>query len=219
MSSKNIKINSLFNCFISKSPQKPTKAHCSNGFLFSIIPHMADIPTKEPTEFTQGELVKWYRQDLSDYPADTWTLTYEFVGAANKQVVATADGLTFLATITAANSADYTAGAYWWQAFVTSGSERYQVDSGKLTVNTDLAGVDTDTYDGRSHNKIVLDALKAVQENRATHADTQVSISTEHGSKAITFLTLEELESAIDRYQAKYNRELRGKGSRVIFQY
>lgn len=180
---------------------------------------MVTIPEGEPKEFTQGETIQWTRQDLSDFPADIWTLTYNLNGPTNKDITATADGLTFLATISKTDSATYTAGDYWIQGFVSDGSERYKVYDSKITVKKDLATITDDTYDGRSHNKIVLDALKALQEGRATHEDTQVSISTEHGSKAISYLTPQELEAAIDSYQAKYNKELHGQGSRVIHNF
>jgi len=179
---------------------------------------MVDIPTKEPVEFTNGETVQWYRNDLTDYPADTWTLTYNFRGASSQDVVAAASGTSFLITITATESAAFTAGDYWWQAFVTSGAERYQVDTGNLTVNPDLAAVDTDTYDGRSHVKIVFDALEAAYEGRASFTDSQVSVSTEHGSKAITHMTHEEISKALDDYRIRYKREL-GINTKVTMRF
>ena len=38
----------------------------------------ASIPTTEPTSLRAGNTWQWRREDLSDYPASTWTLTYHF---------------------------------------------------------------------------------------------------------------------------------------------
>ena len=36
------------------------------------------IPTTEPTRLRAGDTWQWRREDLSDYPATAWTLTYWF---------------------------------------------------------------------------------------------------------------------------------------------
>ena len=64
---------------------------------------------------------------------------------------------------------DVVAGLYTWVAQVAYGGEKFTVDSGVLTVNPDYhTGTSTATYDGRSHARIVLAAIEAVIEGRAS---------------------------------------------------
>ena len=102
----------------------------------------ADIPTKEPTEFTSGDSVKWTRT-LGDYPATTYTLKYSFRGTAGTfDVTATADGTDYAVSIPAPTTSDYGAGYY--------DGHGYAVIDGTAQVDTiTLAGDDTtaaDTY-------------------------------------------------------------------------
>lgn len=129
----------------------------------------ADIPTTEPASLNVGDTWKWTKT-LADYPASSWTLTYNFKSSAGGFLVtATADGDDHSVTVPYSTTAGYTDGFYSWVATVTGGGERYVVDSGTCTLNPDYrAGTATAAYDGRSHARIVLDAIEAVIEGRAT---------------------------------------------------
>lgn len=130
-----------------------------------------DIPTTEPTKLRAGDTWKWRREDLSaDYPAGTWTLKYRFKNATGGfEITATADGVNFAVTVTAATSGAYAAGEYAWQAWVENGSEKYTVRTGTLDVLPDLrAGTATAALDTRSMARKLLDAVEAVLANTAT---------------------------------------------------
>lgn len=140
---------------------------------------LTDIAENEPFQILAGDFITWKRT-LDDYPADdSWVLTYAMVtDGARILITASADGADHLVELALATTAAYTAGKYKWQAVVTNGTERYLVDSGELEVVVNYA---SDAYssglDDRTHIQIVLDALEAVIENRATkkHAETVVS--------------------------------------------
>ena len=127
------------------------------------------IPDTEPTELRAGDTWKWTRS-FADYPATTWTLTYTLTQATTrKQIVASASGSDFSVTVAAATSAAYAEGEWSWVAAVASGSERYTLDSGTLTVLPDLAAA-SGGYDGRSHAVKTLAAIKAWIESKGANA-------------------------------------------------
>lgn len=131
----------------------------------------ADIPTTEPLSARAGDTWKWTRT-LADYPAsDGWTLKYRFKNAAGGfEVVATASGADHAVSVAASTTAAYVAGDYNWIAWVEGGtSEKYTVDSGSITVESDYRGAAaTVALDDRSHARKVLTAIEAVIERRAT---------------------------------------------------
>lgn len=142
---------------------------------------MPDIPTNEPTELRLGDTWEWRREDLSDYPASSWTLKYRFKNAAGGfEITAAADGDAFAVTVAAAVTAAYASGAgdYSWAAQVSAGAVVKTVDSGVLKVLPNLfAGSAGDASDQRSHARKVLDAIRAVIEGRASKDQEEYSIA------------------------------------------
>ena len=167
----------------------------------------ATIPTTEPLQFTAGDSVKWTIA-IPDYAAsDGNVLSYSFVNSAGAftESTSTADGDSHAIVITAADSVDFTAGVYTWQAYITtSGSERYQVRAGTTLVKTNYA---TGAFDSRSHVKKVLDAIEEVIEGRASEDAAALSVA----GRSITKMTLEELISARSKYMAQYQVELKAE--------
>ena len=118
------------------------------------------IPTSEPDSLRIGDTWQWRREDLSDYPASAWTLTYYFRNAtAYFDVTATADGDAFAVTVAKATTALRAAGDYDWAAFAISATERHEVDSGKLTLLPDLATAAP--FDARTDAEQLLAAVNA----------------------------------------------------------
>ena len=177
----------------------------------------ASVPTKEPEEFTQGERVHWTKS-LGDYlPADNWTLSYAFVKSDDQQTVTATDNGdgTHLTTITSTASANFLVGTYEWQAKVTDTSSPpvvVQVERGHLTVKQDFsaAGVSTG-YDDRSHAEIVLDALEATLEGKATEDQLSYSIGTGETQRSISKLSPGELIQWHQRYKRLVEKELRAE--------
>lgn len=142
------------------------------------------VPTNEPTQLRAGDTWQWRRENLSAYPASTWTLKYYFRNATDKfNVTAAADGAQFAVSVPMATSADHAVGYYDWIAVVESATERYQVDSGRLQVLPNLA---TDVvYDVRSFARKMLDHIEAALESRAS-ADQLDLINAALDTRSIT---------------------------------
>lgn len=142
------------------------------------------VPTTEPPELRIGDTWEWRREDLGDYPASTWTLTYYFRNAtAYFDVAATADGDDFEVSVAKATTAGKTAGWYDWVAMVDDGTDRHQVDSGRVEL---LANVATAAaYDARTFARKMLDSIEDALEARAT-ADTLDLISTQLAERGLT---------------------------------
>lgn len=138
------------------------------------------IPTDEPAQLRAGDTWQWRRENLSDYPATDWTLTYRFKNASGGfEIVATADGSFFAIDVPATTTEDYAAGDYSWQAQVSNvgTGEKYTVENGDLTVLANFfSGTATDAYDDRSHARKCLDAINAQLEGRATSDQREYEI-------------------------------------------
>ena len=166
-------------------------------------------PTQEPNELVVGDFWSWKRDDLTtDYPTDSYSLSYEFHedsggGGSHKfTITATEANSTYYIEVPAATSADYDKGDYIWAAYITrtSDSERIQIDEGKTTLLPNLANTNADL---RSHAKIVLDAIEAVIQGRATIDQSSMSIA----GRSLSRLTIDELMTFRDRYKAEYLKE------------
>lgn len=166
-------------------------------------------PTQEPNELVVGDFWSWKRDDLTtDYPTDSYSLSYEFHedsggGGSHKfTITATEANSTYYIEVPAATSTNYDKGDYIWAAYITrtSDSERIQIDEGKTTILPNLADTNADL---RSHAKIVLDAIEAVIQGRATIDQSSMSIA----GRSLSRLTIDELMTFRDRYKAEYSKE------------
>jgi hypothetical protein len=125
------------------------------------------VPTTEPTDLRAGDTWAWRREDLSDYPASVWTLTYYFRNATSHfNITAAADGDTFEVEVAGATTAAYAPGWFNWFAFVTDGTDRHQVGEGYFEVKPDVANAVP--YDGRTWARRMLDYVEAALESRAS---------------------------------------------------
>jgi hypothetical protein len=133
----------------------------------------ATVPTTEPTSARAGDTWKWRREDLADYPAPTWVLTYYFRNATAKfAIAAAADGVNHAVSVAMATTSAYTVGDYDWVALAESASERVQVDAGRLRV---LHNFETDAvYDARSFARTMLDAVEAALTSKATASQLDI---------------------------------------------
>lgn len=166
---------------------------------------MTNIATNEPTELRAGLTWQWTREDLVDYPASTWTLKYwlKKTGAtgANLSIPAVADGDYFDVTVAASTTATYTAGEYTWVAVVTAGSEAFEVDHGRLTIlpRYDAAS----NLDDRSHARVVLEAIEAVIEGRASKDQEEYTI----GNRSLKRTPMKDLREMHTYYANKVAAE------------
>lgn len=120
---------------------------------------------KIPEKITKGDSISWNDVPTSDNlgaelsPSDGWTLNYALRGSSSLDLVATVDGDKWLISIDSTQSSLLSPGFLYWQAFVTKGSDRRTVGSGRIEILEDLAST-TGTYDGRSQARKDLDAVQ-----------------------------------------------------------
>ena len=156
-----------------------------------------------PTVWTAGDTIEW-DVSVDDYPAtDGWVLTYELKNknSSISTITAAADGSDYTVSIPAGTSDDYTAGDYHYQAYVTKSGNRYTVDSGKITILKNYE--DAGNYDGRSHAKIVAEAIESVIEGRASKDQESYTIA----GRSLARTPIEDLLRLRDRYRAEVVRE------------
>jgi hypothetical protein len=166
--------------------------------------------TTEPISITQGEQIEWSKS-FADYPADEWTLSYRFRGPATGfNVNATADGLDFTITLTATNSLTMDAGKWKWQAWATNIADtaiKLMILNGELLAEQGFASDETGDIETRSPNKILLDAIDAALQSRATADQLEFEVSTPAGSTRIKRAPIVDLIAARKMYAAIVARE------------
>ena len=167
-----------------------------------------NYPTEVPDELQLGDFWAWKKDNLaSDYPTADYSLSYEF----NLIDGATASNFTLTATesndeyiISTSNTGSYTKGEYNWVSYITrtSDSARVKIAEGYIEIQDNYA---TTSASVRSHAKIVLDAVKAVIENRATMDQSSMSIA----GRSLSRMSISELYELKDRAQRDYNAEVK----------
>jgi len=168
-----------------------------------LLPVASTYASRFPDTVYAGDTVAW-EETYSDYPASGgWSATCEIVGSSADlgQYTATANGDAFRFEISASTTAGWSAGRYWWQIYVTKGTERYTVLRGEFEVKADLATATT--YDGRSHARTALDAIEAVLENRATQDQMAYQVA----GRRLDRTPLEDLLKLRDYYRREVARE------------
>lgn len=170
----------------------------------------------EPTSVTAGDTVRWRKtigsfaiDDLTTISpiADGYALTYAFRGSAGTfNISASVDGADYLVNELAAITAAWASGFYSWEAYLTKTTNRYLSDSGKLTVLPNLATAGA--TDGRTHARVMLDAIKAVLENRATSEISNYS----YAGKSITKMSHRELVDAFNFWRLQIRHEEQAEG-------
>lgn len=151
--------------------------------------------------------------------SEGWTLTYRLVprsgSAAAITFDAVADGDDYEVQVAAAVTAGWTVGDYAWAAYVTKSGARHTVDSGRVQIRPDPAAAASGT-DSRSHAEIVLDAIEAVIERRATKDQEEYRI----GDRMLKHTPLADLRAMREEYRREVAAETRkrlGIRSRDVF--
>lgn len=150
-------------------------------------------------------------------PADGWTFKIRIapraVGATPITLTATTSGTEYLIQVAPATTANWTAGNYSWTSWVEKAGARYTVESGTLEI---LANPATATSsDLRSHARVVLEAIEAVIEGRATKDQEEYTI----GQRSLKRTPITDLLALRDKYRAEVFAEEQaesGAGSRLV---
>ena len=173
-----------------------------------------NVPETEPRVIVSGDRVQWKRTDLgTDYPNSAYSLKYssrlEGTGSTTVDVASADSGDDFLMTITSSASASISTGVYHWQLYVIrdSDSERLTLDAGTWEVKPNL---DANTADPRSHAKIVLEAVEAVIEGRASKDQESYSIA----GRSLSRTSIPDLLELRNHYRSIVIREQRREKAR-----
>lgn len=112
------------------------------------------------------------------------------------------DGDSFVVTVTAAETAAWAIGDYWYQIYMSTTTTRNTVEEGSVTFEQSFSDV-TGVIDNRSYVKKVLDAIQAVIEGRASKDQESYSIA----GRSLARTPLEDLIKMEDEYRKRYNTE------------
>jgi hypothetical protein len=115
--------------------------------------------TREPIEIYAGDKIE-FTKSYADYPATDWTLAYTLLGTEKYTFSATANAAAFDVAVTSATTNTWSNGQYRIVGAVTNGSNRFTVYSNTLCVLPNPSTV-SGSYDARSQNQIILDAIRA----------------------------------------------------------
>lgn len=161
-----------------------------------------------PAKFTAGESISW-SVSLSDYPAsESWELVYTLIKSDTRiQITASADGDDHLIEVSSATTADYAVGEYEYQAHISNGTEKYEVDAGVVEILTDFA-THASGFDSRSTVKKILDAIDTVLVTRSGKTQLAQTI----GNVQVEHWSFDQISKMRDVYAAKYRKELVAAG-------
>lgn len=165
-----------------------------------------------PAQIRAGDTVKW-RADASQdnlgnaVDSGSWTLTYYLrtnTATEAASVVGTPYGTGWELTLSAATTAGFIAGDYYWQAIATKDSEKLTLGAGQLKVLAALEYSGTPAaYDGRTQAQQDLDAVQAAIRTLISNGAKQYSI----GGRSFTKLDLPDLMQRESTLKAEVKRE------------
>lgn len=139
---------------------------------------------------------------LTAHPAPDWGVELIMRGPMAIDVTASPIGAQHALSASAAVTATWQPGIYWWAIRATQGAEVAHVDEGQITVTPDLAAI-TGPHDDRSHAERVLAAIEAVLEKRATTDQQKYTIN----NRELWRTPIADLLLLRSRYQAEVARE------------
>lgn len=133
------------------------------------------MPGILPDEITAGVTLD-HAVTLIAYPAPEWGLKLIMRGHHPIDLIATPDDTQHRLAASAAVTATWEPGVYWFSLRATRGAEVVEVDEGQIRVRANLAAINNN-YDGRSHVERVLASIEAVIEGRATKDQERYTIN------------------------------------------
>lgn len=154
---------------------------------------------------------------VADYPANaSWVLHYRLVprsAGSPFEWTSTSDSVDpelHRVQVNAATTAGYTAGVYSWQSWVEKAGEKYEIDSGQVTLRSNP--ITASTLDNRSDAQIALDYVTTALSGKANGAVMSYRI----GDRELRSYPMPELLSLQSQLQTAVKRERRaaalGKG-------
>lgn len=143
-----------------------------------------------------------------------WTFKYNIINSSGLCQVSSADIASSAYqtddhkfSLTSANTAGWNAGKYLATGYCVNGTETQVI--GRKTIEIKINVLTAQSYDFRTHARKALEAIEAAIERRATKEQMQLSLSTGGGSsRAVQFMTLEELIKARAYYKSLVDQEI-----------
>lgn len=156
-------------------------------------------------EIIQGSTISWEVKLFNYLPSDGWLLKYYFRGVGTGlDVTATDESDVFKLTISAADTANFGVGEYAWQAIVEKDDEKHFIEGGTVKIKQGLASLNADTpFDTRSGNRIALDNINAMIQNKATVDQQEYTI----GNRSLKRYAMVDLINLQKHYQQLVNQE------------
>ena len=140
--------------------------------------------------------------ESTDYPAPDWVVKAYLRGPSSIDLTADASGTSHVITVSASDTAEWTAGNYWYSLRATQESEVVEIESGQLTITPDFLS-QPDGYDGRTQAEIALSAIDAVLGRRATLDQSRYRIN----NRELYRMDIGELIKLRSFYVAQVKRE------------
>lgn len=162
------------------------------------------VPELEPASVTAGDLVTWSRSFADFSAAEGWVLSYALTSPSALITISasTYQASQFLVSVAKATTANWMAGTYAIQGYVTNGNSRHLVYTGTIKIQPNLAAASSG-YDNRSHAKKCLDAIETVLEARASK-----TIQNWSGlEQSFSLIATADLLTMRDRYLTEYKSE------------
>lgn len=138
-------------------------------------------------------------------------------GAASLSVSGTVVGSDIVFALTAANTAAFVTGQYWYQVIGDQdvGDGRAFILDGSVRVRGTITG--SGTYDGRSVAQQILSAIDATILNKATADQQGYMIQSGSGSRSLNRIPLPELKEIRAVYASIVAGEIRSENESPLF--
>lgn len=165
-----------------------------------------------PSRLIEGDAVD-ITISLSDYPAPEYTITYYAIRQSDRiiwtaQQVGTNHRLYLLSSVTAT----YDPGLYSVQVYATNTSgQRTTLYEGTLTIVRNYGAASPGGFDTRTYAQIILDAIEAVIQNRATLDQESYTIA----GRSLARTPIEDLLKLRDRFRAEVKAEQKAEDIRA----
>lgn len=138
---------------------------------------------------------------LTAYTAPEWQLSAVLRGPGAIDLTAEANGTAHRFLVSAAVTAEWTPGTYWYSIRATREGDVVEVEEGQIAVKPNLAAVEG-THDGRNHVQRVLESIEAVLEKRASIDQERYKIN----NRELWRTPIADLLVLRDRYRSELRR-------------
>lgn len=136
------------------------------------------------------------------YPSPDWQLVAHLRGPLSINISAQPFDTSHRFLVSAATTANWAAGNYWYTIRASKDGEVFEVESGEIAIKQDMSQAE-DSFDGRSHVQKVLEAIEAVLEKRATLDQERYRIN----NRELYRTSIPDLLLLRDRYRAELRRQ------------